>query len=100
LLEKRVSDPRLDFVTITSVEVSPDLRQAYIYFSTMGNKQEVMAGFDHAVGFLRRELASCLALRYMPELIFRLDTSLERGERVDQLLGEIQQGKNHQGGNE
>jgi ribosome-binding factor A len=100
LLEKKVRDPRLDFVTITGVEVSPNLRQAHIYVSTLGNQQEAMEGFDHAVGFLRRELGSRLALRYVPELIFHLDTSLERGERIDQLLEEIQQKKNPQEENE
>jgi len=100
LLEKKAGDPRLDFVTITSVEVSPDLRQAYVYVSTLGNRQEVMAGLDRAVSFLRRELASRLALRYVPELTFRLDESLERGERIHQLLEEIQRQEGAQGGNE
>jgi ribosome-binding factor A len=100
LLEKRVSDPRLDFVTITAVEISSDLRQAHIYVSTMGDQQEAMEGFDHAMSFLRRELGSRLALRYLPELIFHLDTSLERGERIHRLLEEIQQERNPQGGNE
>ena len=100
LLEKKVSDPRLDFVTITAVEVSPNLRQAHIYVSTLGDQQEAMKGFDHAASFLRRELASRLALRYMPELTFHLDTSLQRGEHIFQLLEEIQQGRNPQGGNE
>jgi len=101
LLEKKVSDPRLDFVTITAVEVSPNLHQAHIYVSTMGDQQEVMEGFDHAASFLRRELSSRLALRYMPELIFRLDASQVQGERIDQLLEKIQQSRNPQeGGNE
>ncbi|MBL7183435.1 MAG: 30S ribosome-binding factor RbfA [Anaerolineae bacterium] len=100
LLEKKVSDPRLDFVTITAVEVSPNLHQAHIYVSTLGDQQEVMKGFDHATSFLRRELASRLALRYVPELIFHSDPSLVRGERIDQLLEEIQQNRSPQGGNE
>ena len=100
LLEKKVSDPRLDFVTITSVEVSPNLRQAHIYVSTLGNQQEALEGFDHATSFLRRELSSRLALRYVPELIFHPDTSLERGQRIDQLLEEIELNRNSQGGNE
>jgi ribosome-binding factor A len=100
LLEKKASDPRLDFATITAVEVSPDLRQAHIYVSALGNQQEAMEGFDHAIGFLRHELGSHLALRYVPELIFHLDTSLERGERIDQLLEEIQRNRDSQGGNE
>ena len=100
LLEKKVSDPRLDFVTITAVEVSSNLRQAHIYVSTLGNQQEAMKGFGHATSFLRRELGSHLALRHVPELIFHLDTSLVRGERIDQLLEEIQRKRNSQGGNE
>jgi len=94
LLEKKVSDPRLDFATITAVEIGPDLRHAHILVSTMGNPQEAMKGFDQAAGFLRRELGSRLALRYVPELTFHLDHSLERGERIDQLLKEIQQKRN------
>ena len=97
LLEKKVSDPRLDFVTITAVEVSPNLHQAHIYVSTLGDQQEAMKGFDHAASFLRRELGSRLALRYVPELIFHSDPSLERGERIDQLLKEIQRNRNPQG---
>jgi ribosome-binding factor A len=100
LLEKRVGDPRLDFVTIVAVEVSPDLRQAHIYVSALGDQQEAMKGFDHAASFLRRELGSRLALRYVPELIFHLDTSLERGERIDQLLEEIQRDRDPQGEDE
>lgn len=89
LLEKKVSDPRLDFVTITTVEVSPNLRQAHIYVSTLGDQQAAMEGFDHAARFLRRELASRVALRYVPELIFHSDISLKRGEHILQLLDEI-----------
>jgi len=109
LLEKRVSDPRLDLVTITAVEVTPDLRQAHVYVSTLENQQQAMEGLDHAMSFLRRELGSHLAMRYVPELIFHLDTSLVRGERIDRLLEEIQQtppippqagGKRGGGGNE
>ncbi len=91
LVEKKVSDPRLDFVTITAVEISPNLRQAHIYVSALGNQQEAIEGLEHAVSFLRRELASRLTLRYVPELIFHLDTSLQRGERIFQLLEEIEE---------
>ncbi len=100
LLEQKVSDPRLDFVTITTVEVSPDLRQAHIYVSTLENQQQAMEGFDHAASFLRRELGSRLGLRNVPELTFHLDDALVRGERVHQLLEEIQRQEDTQGGNE
>jgi ribosome-binding factor A len=90
LLEQKIGDPRLDFVTITTVEVSPDLRQAHIYVSTLGDQQAAMEGFEHAASFLRRELASRVTLRYVPELIFHSDTSAQRGERILQLLEEIE----------
>jgi ribosome-binding factor A len=100
LLEKKVSDPRLDFATITAVEISPDLRQAHVFVSVMGNQQGAMEAFDRAASFLRRELGSRLTLRYVPELTFYLDDSLKRGERIDQLLEEIQRKRNYQGRNE
>jgi ribosome-binding factor A len=100
LLERKVNDPRLDFVTITAVEITPDLRLAHIYVSALENQQQAMEGLDHATSFLRRELSPRLALRYVPELIFHLDASLLRGERIDQLLEEIQQNRDPQGGNE
>jgi ribosome-binding factor A len=100
LLEKRVRDPRLELLSITAVEVSPDLRQAHIYISTLGDQQAAMEGLNHAASFLRRELASRVALRYVPELAFHLDDSLVRGERVYQLLEEIQQSRGPRGGNE
>ena len=98
-MEKKVSDPRLDFVTITAVEVSPNLRQAHIYVSTLENQQQAMEGLEHATSFLRRELSSRVHLRYVPELIFHLDASSVRGERIGQLLEEIQRNQNPQGGN-
>lgn len=99
-MEKKVSDPRLDFVTVTAVEIGPDLRHAHIFVSTLGDQQGMLEGFDHAVGFIRRELASRLALRYMPELTFHLDNSLERVEHIDQILEEIQQERDHPEGDE
>jgi ribosome-binding factor A len=93
LLQKKVSDPRLSFVTVTAVEVSADLRQAHIYVSTMGDqeaRQEMLAGLKHATGFLRHELGTRSALRYVPNLTFHLDDSLERSQRIMQLLDRLE----------
>jgi ribosome-binding factor A len=93
LLQKKVSDPRLSFVTVTAVEVSADLRQAHIYVSTMGDqeaRQEMLTGLRHAAGFLRHELGARLALRYVPGLTFHLDDSLERSQRIMQLLDQLE----------
>lgn len=91
-LRKSVSDPRLESVTITGVKMSSDLRIAYVYFSTHGGEDmsaETSAGFKSALGFLKRNLASKLGLRYMPQLKFIYDTSFDRGIRIEKLLKSI-----------
>ncbi len=98
LLERRTEDPRLHGVTITSVEVSPDLRQAVVYVSALSGvegSREALAGLEHAKGFLRHELASRLELRVIPELIFRWDASLETGERISHILDELAKSDDH-----
>ncbi len=92
LIERQVRDPRLGFVTVTDVEVTPDLRLAYIYVSVMGGDEEekqALAGLKSAAGFFRHELGSTLSLRFVPELSFRLDQSLEQGLHIDQLLDSL-----------
>jgi ribosome-binding factor A len=94
LLQQRVDDPRLALVTVTGVEVTPDLRVAHVYVSIMDDDVEVketLAGLKRAAGFLRRELATFVSLRYTPELHFRLDSSLEQGLRIDRLLDSLQE---------
>jgi ribosome-binding factor A len=94
LLRTRVKDPRVGFASITRVEVSGDFRHARIYVSVMGNpeeRQETMKAIKHASGFLRHELASRLTLRYVPELDFRLDTSIEKGAHVLDLIRQVEQ---------
>jgi len=89
LLLKQVSDPRLGRAIITGVQVSRDLRLAKIYFCTpAGEKalQEAVDGFDRARGFFKRELAQRLSLRYMPDLRFYYDGSIDYGARIEQLL--------------
>jgi ribosome-binding factor A len=92
LIQSQVDDPRLGFVTVTGVEVTPDLRLAHIYVSVMGSDDEVkqtLAGLKSAAGFFRHELGSTLSLRFTPELSFRLDKSVEQGLRIDQLLDSL-----------
>jgi ribosome-binding factor A len=93
-LYKQVSDPRLERVTITGVKMSPDLRIAKIYFTTYGDKtaaEEIAEGFKSARGYMKRNLAGKLGLRYMPEFQFFYDDSLDRGRRIDNLLKSVQQ---------
>jgi len=92
LIQRRARDPRLGFVTVTDVEMTPDLRTAHVYVSVLGSDDEVreaLAGLNHAVSFFRRELGASLSLRYIPQLDFRLDDSLERGFRIDRLLDSL-----------
>ncbi len=92
LIQRQVRDPRLGFVTVTGVEVTPDLRLAHIYVSVLGGDDEVkqaLKGLKSAAGFFRHELGSSLSLRFIPELSFRLDTSLEQGLHIDHLLDSL-----------
>ena len=93
LLEREVNDPRLSkFVSVTEVTLSPDLMHAKVYVSTLGsemNKEDLLAGFNKASGFLRKELAVHLRLKQMPELSFHYDDSIERGARLLKLMGEL-----------
>ncbi len=93
LLRREVQDPRLGaMVSVTGVETSPDLRNATVLVSIMGDEEEVqhaMAALRHASGFLRHELGARLRLRHIPELAFTLDTSIAQGARILGLLKEI-----------
>jgi ribosome-binding factor A len=89
VLKKNIRDPRLKMATITSVKVSRDLKQARIYFTTSGGiqkKDDTIKGFNSAHGFIRRALAHELELKYMPNLKFFYDESLEYGAHIDELL--------------
>ncbi len=89
LLQKEISDPRLAQASITTVRMTRDLRIAKIYFATKGEEgapQAALEGFERAKGFVKRELAQRLGLRYMPDLKFFYDDSIDHGARIDQLL--------------
>lgn len=89
LILRDVADPRLHGITITDVELDPELLFAKVYVNALGEEErmpEVMSALNHAKGFLRREVAKRVKLRKAPELIFKWDESLERGERIDSLL--------------
>jgi ribosome-binding factor A len=101
LLRTRVKDPRVGFASITHVEVSGDLRHAKVFVSVMGSPEEraeTMKGLKNATGFLRHELATRLVLRYMPELVFKLDNSIEEGARILALINQVEQEESTQTG--
>jgi ribosome-binding factor A len=93
LLLEQANDPRLSgFISVTRVSTSPDLKQAKIYVSVLADKTErkdILQGFKSAAGFFRKELASRLTLRYVPELSFEIDDSIEQGARILKLIEQV-----------
>ena len=93
ILLREVSDPRVRLVSITEVDVSPDLRHARVWTSVLGSDEEreaAMEALQRASGFIRRQLGKKLTTRATPELVFELDTGAEHSQRISELLEEIQ----------
>ncbi len=94
LVLRELHDPALQhgLISITEVEVSPDLRHARVYVSVMGSEDErtgVFQALERARHFMERELSRRLKMRQTPELMFRQDDSIERGVRLTQLIKEV-----------
>lgn len=92
LLLKGLKDPRVGFVTITGVSVTPDMHLARVYYTVYGDETQridTQKGLKSAVPFIRRELSRRLRLRFVPELIFEFDKALEYGNRIDSLLRQL-----------
>ena len=93
LLQRQVKDPRLgDFVAVTDVSTSADLRYAKIFVSRIASeeeKQETLNVLTAAAGFLRNELARRLRLRRIPKLSFQWDDSIKRGDHLLQLIDQV-----------
>lgn len=88
----RLKDPRIGFVTITRVTLTPDLRTAQVYVGVLGDeaeKRKTLVGLQQSAGFVRRELGRRLSVRHTPELTFRYDAGLEATDRVAKILQEI-----------
>ena len=84
-----LNDPRIGFVTVTSVETSPDLRHARVYVSVLGSESEreaTLAGLESAHGLLQQSIAGQLRMKRTPTLQFVFDASIERGMRITELL--------------
>ena len=93
LLQRELSDPRLQAATVTDVKVTRDLRVARVYFAAAGGAAaaaDMARGFERASGFIKRSLGPRLGLRYMPEIEFYYDESFDRGARIDRLLKSVQ----------
>jgi ribosome-binding factor A len=97
ILANRLRDPRLGaMVSVTDVEVTPDLSVARIYVSILAagaERDQALTVLGRSAAFVRRELAPRLSLREMPEIRFVHDTSIERGARIEELLRKLQAGE-------
>jgi ribosome-binding factor A len=90
----QLKDPRVGFVTVTAVEVAPDLRQARVFVSVLGDasrRELSLAGLRSAHGFLQRRVAGELHLKHTPTLEFRYDDTAERAQRLEALLARADQ---------
>jgi ribosome-binding factor A len=95
LLRRELRDPRVGMVTITAVDVSPDLSHAKVFFTTLTREHiaEAAEGLGRAAGFLRSQLARRIKLYTTPELRFVYDESVERGDRLSRLIDSTREKK-------
>lgn len=92
LIRGQIKDPRIGFITLTGVKVSPDLTSAKVFYSMMGTDQQkadTKAGLEAARPFVRREVTKRVKLRVSPEIFFAFDPSLDEGDKIDRLLKEV-----------
>mgnify|MGYP000858043754 FL=1 len=94
ILLRRVKDPRVSSVTVTAIEVSRDLQNATVFFCLTGTSdaavlETALEGLNKAKGFMRQELGKRLRLRYVPQLAFRYDSSLDYGQKIERILKEL-----------
>ncbi len=100
IIRVEINDPRLGFVSITDIKMTPDLHVANIYVSVYGTPEEqdaTMGVLDRASRFLRGELGKQVEMRFTPELHFHLDRSIERGAHVFELLKQVHEEKKDHG---
>ena len=92
IIQFSLKDPKIGFITITDVTVTNDLSIAKIYVSFLVQKPREEAGMkalERSKGYLRSELAKRMTIRKVPELLFKLDDSLERGNKIELIISEI-----------
>jgi len=91
-LTAEVRDPRIGFVTVTQVKVTPDLKRAVVAVMVHGDEEEkkqCLHGLAHAEGAIRRAIAARIILKTVPEVVFELDREMERAARIDRLLAQL-----------
>lgn len=94
IVQNELKDPRIGFTTVTRVEVTPDLRNATVYFSVLGSHEEqetALEGLESAKGLMRSLLGKRLRLKFIPILLFKLDRGAEESEKISRLIHKIHQ---------
>ena len=92
LIRGEVHDPGIGFITLTRVQVSPDLQMARVFYTTLGDakaRQETARALDRATPFFRRRIGGRLRLRRVPEFEFRFDESVAHQDRIEQILRDL-----------
>ena len=92
IINNKVKDPRVGFITITDVVLTNDLSQANVFLTVLGNDKEVENTFkalDKAKGFIKSELGSRMRLRIMPELMYEYDQSIEYGNKIERMIQDL-----------
>ncbi len=92
IISQKLKDPRLGMVTITKVTVSGDLKEAKIYFTTLGDSKNDLHILEGAKGFIRTTLAHRIRIKFIPDLHFIVDESQKYGDKIDRLLEELNKG--------
>ncbi|UCD06482.1 MAG: 30S ribosome-binding factor RbfA [candidate division WOR-3 bacterium] len=96
IIEHEIKDPRLGLVTVTTVDVSSDLKKATVYFSSLKDKDVALTTLNRAKGYIRTELANRVRIKYIPDIEFKIDNSYEYGKKIDALIDEISQDNKEQ----
>ncbi|MEW6607468.1 MAG: 30S ribosome-binding factor RbfA [bacterium] len=94
IITRKIKDPRIGFVTITDVEVSKDLQVAKVFVSIYGDdesKRNTLEGLTNARRFIHNELRKRMRIKFIPEIIFKIDTSIEYGMHINELLQELKE---------
>ena len=92
LLVRRVNDPRVSGVTLTGIHLSNDLRHSRVYYSLIGDREDIrktQAGLDSAKGFIKREIGRRMDIKYIPDIVFEHDPTLEKGDDLERLFQKI-----------
>ncbi|MGW8272480.1 MAG: 30S ribosome-binding factor RbfA [Thermodesulfovibrionales bacterium] len=95
IVMRRIKDPRVGFLTVTGVEVTEDLKIARVFISVLDreHREETLSVLNAASGFIRSELSKKVKMKFIPQLEFHIDSSIDYGDRIDTLLRKIKEEK-------